>query len=75
MEENKKLRPQDRWDAKAGVRTRGYKLHTEIADQFRDACKTAGVSQARALEKLMKEFIDHVSNEIDWSQRKKPEKT
>ena len=23
---------------------------------------------------MMKEFIDHVSNEIDWSQRKKPEK-
>lgn len=53
-----KQRPQDRWDAKAGVKTCGYKLHTEIANQFSDACKAAGISQARALEELMKEFIE-----------------
>lgn len=58
MEESKKQRPQDKWDAKAGVKTRGYKLHTAIADQFRDACKSAGISQARALEQLMQEFIE-----------------
>ena len=58
MEGSNKQRPQDRWDAKAGVKTRGYKLHTEIADKFRDACKAAEISQARALEELMKEFIE-----------------
>jgi hypothetical protein len=63
MSEGKKTRPQDRWDAKAGVKTRSCKLHTEIADQFRDACKDAGVSQAGALENLMKEFIERVNHE------------
>lgn len=58
MADEKKIRPQDRWDAKAGVRTRGYKLHTEIADQFRDTCKRIGISQARALEELMRQFIE-----------------
>lgn len=58
MIEEKKQRPQEKWDAKAGVKTCGYKLHTEIADQFRNACKSAGISQARALEELMKEFIE-----------------
>lgn len=58
MSEEKKPRPQDKWDAKAGVKTRGYKLHIEIADEFRDTCKRVGISQARALEGLMKQFIE-----------------
>lgn len=58
MTEKKEHRPQDKWDAKNGVRTRGYKLHTDIADEFRDTCKRAGISQAKALEQLMQQFID-----------------
>lgn len=58
MDDEKKIRPQDRWDAKAGVKTRGYKLHTAIADEFRDTCKKRGISQARALESLMRQFIN-----------------
>lgn len=58
MATDKKERPQDRWDAKAGVKTCGYKLHTEIAEQFRETCKRVGISQAKALEGLMQEFIE-----------------
>lgn len=63
MSDEKKIRPQDRWDAKAGVKTRGYKLHTALADEFRDTCRRVGISQARAMEQLMQGFIDEHKEE------------
>lgn len=56
--EEKKIRPQDKWNAKAGFISKSYKLKKELTDQFAEACEKAGVSQAGQLSKMMKEFIE-----------------
>lgn len=53
----KKERPQDRWNRKAGYISKSYKLKKELTDAFAEACKERGVSQAGTLTKLMTEFI------------------
>lgn len=58
--EEKKIRPQDKWNAKAGFISKSYKLKKELTDQFAEACDKAGVSQAGQLSKMMKKFIEEV---------------
>ncbi len=40
--EEKKIRPQDKWNAKAGLISKSYKLKRELVDQFAAACEKAG---------------------------------
>jgi len=56
--EEKKIRSQDKWNAKAGLISKSYKLKRELTEQFAEACEKAGVSQAGQITKMMKEFID-----------------
>lgn len=56
--EEKKIRPQDKWNAKAGLISKSYKLKRELVETFADACEKAGVSQAGQLSMMMKEFIE-----------------
>lgn len=56
--EEKKLRPQDKWDAKAGVVSKSYKVNKKVAEEFQEACKKAGVAMGTQLTKMMKEFIE-----------------
>lgn len=56
--EERKIRPQDRWNAKAGLISKSYKLKRELVEEFASACEKAGVSQARQLSMMMKEFIE-----------------
>lgn len=56
--EEKRVRPQDRWNAKAGLISKSYKLKKETVEQFAQACEDAGVSQAAQLTKMMKTFIE-----------------
>jgi len=56
--EEKRVRPQDRWNAKAGLISKSYKLKKEIVEQFAEACEAAGVSQAGQLTKMMLDFIE-----------------
>lgn len=56
--EEKRVRPQDRWNAKAGLISKSYKLQKEIVEQFAEACEAAGVSQAAQLTRMMKAFIE-----------------
>ena len=58
MMEEKKIRPQDKWNAKAGLISKSYKLKRELVDAFADACEKAGVSQAGQLSMMMREFIE-----------------
>lgn len=55
--EEKKVRPQDAWNKRAGLISKSYKLKKELVDEFAEACEAAGVSQASALSGFMKEFI------------------
>lgn len=54
----KKIRPQDKWNAKAGYVSKSYKLKKEVIEAFAEACTAAGVSQAGQLTVMMKEFIE-----------------
>lgn len=56
--EEKKIRPQDKWNAKAGLISKSYKLKQELVEAFADACEKAGVSQAGQLSMMMREFIE-----------------
>lgn len=56
--DNKKQRPQDKWNEKNGLVSKSYKLKKEIADQFDKACQVAGVSKKSQLERMMLEFIE-----------------
>lgn len=56
--EEKKIRPQDKWNKKAGLISKSYKLKRELVEAFADACEKAGVSQAGQLSMMMREFIE-----------------
>ena len=56
--EEKKIRPQDKWNATHGLISVSYKLSKSIADDFSKACEKAGVSKKSQLEKMMTEFIE-----------------
>ncbi len=58
MNEEAKTRRQDRWDAKAGVISRGYKVNKAVADEFKETCNRLGISMGPQLTKMMKEFIE-----------------
>lgn len=52
-----------RYEKKAGLISKSYKLKRELVEQFADACDKAGVSQAAQLTKMMKEFIEENQKE------------
>lgn len=54
--EKKKVRPQDRWNEKAGYVSKSYKLKRDVVEEFKEACDRAGVSQAAQLTAMMKAF-------------------
>lgn len=54
----KKIRPQDKWNKKAGLISKSYKLKKELTEEFAETCKKVGVSQAGQISKMMKEFIE-----------------
>lgn len=47
-----------KYSDKIGLISKSYKLKRELTEQFAEACRAAGVSQAWQLSKMMKEFID-----------------
>ena len=56
--DEKKIRAQDKWDMKAGVSAKTYKVNTAVADAFAETCDRLGVSKASQLTKMMTEFIE-----------------
>ena len=58
MVEEKKTRPQDRYDERNGLKTYGFKLKIEVAEEFKMVCKEKGLSIGPTLTNLMQEFID-----------------
>lgn len=49
-----------KYEQKAGLVSKSYKLRRELVDQFAVACEKAGVSQAAQITAMMKEFIEQV---------------
>ena len=59
----KKIRPQDKWNAKAGYISKSYKLKKDVVESFAKACEQAQTSQQEdSLQKMMQQFIESVSN-------------
>lgn len=47
-----------KYQEKAGIIAKSYKLKRDLVEQFAEACDAAGVSQAAQLSKMMKQFIE-----------------
>ena len=60
--EEKKIRPQDKWDAKAGVISKTYKVNKKVAEEFQAVCKKKGVAMGNQLTEMMRQFIDEVNS-------------
>ena len=60
--EEKKQRPQDKWDEKAGLVPKTYKDDKEVAEEFKEVCKEVGVAMGTQLTRMMKEFIEEVNS-------------
>ena len=61
----KKIRPQDKWDAKAGLAAKTYKVDERVAEEFQISCKKAGVAMGTQLTKMMKQFIEETKRASD----------
>ena len=48
----------NKYQKKAGYMTKGFKLKREVVEQFEDACRKTGVSQASQITAMMKKFIE-----------------
>lgn len=52
-----------KYEKKAGIMAKSYKLKRALVEEFADACEAAGVSQAGQLSAMMEEFIKKVNND------------
>ncbi len=59
-DKEKKTRPQDKWDKKAGVVSKTYKVNEKTAVEFKEACAKEGIPMGTQLTKMMNEFIEKV---------------
>lgn len=50
-------RASEKYQKKAGYKTKGFKLKGDVADRFAEACERAGVSQAAQITRMMEQFI------------------
>lgn len=53
----------NKYQKKIGLIAKSFKIKRTVADQFRDACQKAGVSQAAKITELMLDFVDQVNKE------------
>lgn len=47
----------EKYQKKAGYMTKGFKLKRELVEQFEEACKATGESQASVISEFMREYI------------------
>ena len=50
-------RAQDRWNEKNGYISKSFRMYRSLAEEFKQACDSVGVSQAEPIQQLMREFI------------------
>ena len=53
-----KYEAQKKYHDKVGYHTKGFTLKKELTDAYAEACKKAGVSQAKPIAEFMKQFIE-----------------
>ncbi len=47
-----------KWQAKVGLINKTYKLKKDLCEEFAKKCKENGESQAAALSRLMRDYIE-----------------
>ena len=50
----------EKYQKKAGYKSKSYKFKGDVAERFAAACERAGVSQSAKLTELMEKFISEV---------------
>lgn len=60
-EPNKHTLRVERYQKKAGYKTKAFKLKGDVADRFAEACEKNGVSQAAAITELMERYISELT--------------
>lgn len=60
--DEKKIRAQDKWDEKAGIVPKTYKLDKATAEEFKQTCNKLKLGQGPVITKLMREFIEQNQN-------------
>lgn len=63
--DEKKSRPQDKWDAKAGMVPKTYKVKKAAAEEFATLCKQQGIAVGIKLSELMAEYVAEHGKDID----------
>ena len=58
---NTQTKATDKYQKKAGIIAKTFKLKKEVIEAYKEACEKAGVSQAGQLTKMMNEFIEQVN--------------
>ena len=48
-----------KYQEKAGYISKSYKLKKDLVEDFAEACRKNGVSQAQQISKMMKDYIEH----------------
>ena len=51
----------EKFQKKAGYMVKGFKVKRDIVEEFEEACKKTGVSQAAWLTQKMKEYVEEVN--------------
>lgn len=59
---NTQTKATDKYQKKAGIIAKTFKLKKEVVEAYKEACEKAGVSQAGQLTKMMNDFIEQVNS-------------
>lgn len=54
---NPQTKASRKYNEKMGIVSKSYVVKKETAQRFKEACKAAGISQAKAIEDFMNQFI------------------
>jgi len=73
MSDEKKERPQDRWDKKNGYISKSFKMYRTTAERFVKACEMAGRPQASVISELMDMFSTKTEAEFGTASRNEEE--
>ena len=58
---NAQTKATEKYQKKAGLINKSFKLKKEVVEEFKETCTALGVSQASALTGLMKQFISKMT--------------
>lgn len=58
-----------KYEAKIGMVSKTYKVNKEIAERFKEACQSMGISQSKALTDFMREFVEEANAKLETDEK------